>query len=171
MQAGGENISQGSWFLAPGFQGSILLINVRGYGRQSEGSPIPYMGRELLSYPSMRCHVYAWFGHMAEPGAQGWVRQNDLQGCSLFLGVNYPFLLDAFEGVGGNAGIAEPVFMPDSVFATHRRCHQVPQPVPDWCRMSLNGVPSIGSSFQYAEPVWDDVFETPVWFVPTVPQW
>ena len=49
MQAGGENISQGSWFLAPGFQGSILMINVRGYGGQSEGSPIPYMGRELLS--------------------------------------------------------------------------------------------------------------------------
>lgn len=166
---GGNNIPPGTWFLSPGHDGNILWINIRGHGEPSEGNPIDHMGRELLIYPWMRCHVYARDDYGDDPVTPNWIRREGLQGTSLFVGINYPFLLGAPGAAGLNAVHAAPVFRSDCVFATHRRCYQVPQPIPDWCMMSLNGRPAIGSCFQYAAPVWGDIVESLMWFVPTVP--
>ena len=117
----------------------------------------------------MRCHVYERDAYIDDPVAPNWIRKDDLQGSSLFVGINYPFLFQHIGAAGDNADHAAQVFRRDCVFATHRRCHQVPQPDPDWCRMSLNGGSAIGSRFQYAEPSWGDIVETPMWLVPTVP--
>jgi hypothetical protein len=165
----GNNIPPGTWFLSPGHEGTILWINVRGHGEPSEGDPMDHMGRALLNYPSMRCHVYARDSYSEDPVTPNWARLEDLQGTSVFVGINYPFLLGPPDEAGVDGVHAAPVFTPDCVFATHKRFHQVPQPVPDWCRMSVNGGVGIGSTFEYGVANWGDIVESPMWFVPTLP--
>ena len=91
------------WFLASGLDGNILWIRISGHG-PSVGDSIEYMGREIMSFPSMRCEVYARAGHVADPVEPEWELQEDLLGRCLFVGLNYPFLLDAPPIVGDHAG-------------------------------------------------------------------
>lgn len=170
--AGGDEdeVDSRCWFLAVGLNGSIIWVHTRGE-RVSQGGPINLMGRDLLTYPSLRCYVYSRDGFGFDPVQSVWVRQEELQGNSLFVGISYPFMLHAPDGPGVNAaGQALPVFKPNCVFASHWRCDQFPKPIPDWCRLSVSGGPAIGSSFNYAEPNWGQMLETPMWFVPVLPQ-
>ncbi|KAM0829365.1 hypothetical protein ACQ4PT_066916 [Festuca glaucescens] len=97
-----------------------------------------------------------------------WVREGDLQGSSLFLGVNYPFLLDAPEPEAGNAGNTFPLFKPDCVFAAPNYVNHVLR-FPDWCHIPVDGGASVGSTFVWPELNWGEFHEVPMWFVPTLP--
>ena len=157
------------WFLAVGQHGDILWIHIRGE-RVPRGDPLYHMTRDLLTYPSLRCYVFARQGLAFNPLHGGWARQEELQGNSLFVGMNYPFMVHVPDGVGVDAAHSLPVLKKNCVFATHTRCNQYPKPNPDWYRQALDAGPTIGSSFKYAEPDWGEVVETPMWFVPVLPQ-
>jgi len=105
-----------------------------------------------------------------DPVAPAWVRQDNLSGCSVFVGANYPFFLEPSPLPAARAadvGEIIPVFKPDCVFATHRGCSLYMKTVPDWCRLPLDGGPAIGSVLQYSRDGWG-IRETPMWFVPTL---
>ena len=69
-----------------------------------------------------------------------------------------------------DADEALPLFKPDCVFSTHVRGQHRPQPIPDWSRMHVNGGPAIGSSLNYLEHEHlEQMFEAPMWFLPTLP--
>ncbi|KAM0918221.1 hypothetical protein ACQ4PT_008839 [Festuca glaucescens] len=114
VNAGGQDSR--IWFLASGLGGYIILVCIRGQG-EAVGIPTNYKGKNVWNCPFLHCEVYARNGQVADPVDPVWVRQGDLQGSSLFLGVNYPFLLDAPEPEAGNAGNTFPLFKPDCVFA------------------------------------------------------
>ena len=109
-----------------------------------------------------------------DPVAPVWIKQDHLLGKSLFLGINYPFFLDAPATSAppeDNAGNALPVFKPDCVFATHKHYYDRAQQVPDWARMPLAGGPTIGSVLTYEEYEYgQQLFQTPMWFVPRLPE-
>ena len=159
------------WFLALGHNNSILWIHTRG-DRSSSGSPITYIGRELNHYPTLRCHVFAMDGDAIDPVATNWVRQEHLHGPSVFVRMNYPFLLESQEQAAPsaeNAGEDLPVFRPDCVFEAHRACSLYPKPTSDWSCIPINGGPAMGSSLHYNEQDWG-IYETPMWIVPTLPE-
>ena len=163
------------WFLASDlggvFSGNIVWVRIIGTP-DVEGSPIIHMeGRELHSYPYVRCFVYSKDVHLVDPvDGSDWVREEDLQGGSLFVGLNYPFFLDAPQEPGENAGAMVPVFKPNYLFASHRRCNGGPSLYPDWCRIPVNGGAALGSSLFYDAIGWGQIHDTPIWFVPTLTQ-
>ena len=77
------------------------------------------------------------------------MREEDLQGGSLFVGLNYPFFLDAPHEPGENAWACVPVFRPNCLVASHRSCNAGPSLYPDCCRISFNGGVALGSSLFY----------------------
>ena len=126
-QAGGdanEDLASRSWYLAA-LGWNLLWIHTRGARTSSDGDPISHMGRELISYPSLRCHVFlrnAW--PWDDPVAPEWIRQDNLQGNSVFVGINFPFFLEPPENSEAAAADTDevlPVFKPYCVFATHLR--------------------------------------------------
>jgi hypothetical protein len=155
------------WFLASGLGGNIILVCIRGQG-EPVGIPTNYKGKNVWNCPSLHCDVYARNGQVTDPVDTAWLRQGDLQGNSLFLGVNYPFLLDAPEPEAGNAGNTFPLFKPDSVFAAPNYVNHIPR-FPDWCRIPVDGGASVGSTFVWPELNWGEFHEVPMWFVPTLP--
>ena len=102
-----------------------------------------------------------------------WIRQEHLDGMSLFVGINSHVFVDAPAASGSimsNAHEALRVFKPDCVFAAHKCAHHRPQPIPDWIRMHVSGGPSIGSLLKYDEPEHSEqLFEAPMWLVQTLP--
>lgn len=171
LAGGGEDQNDSRcWFLAVESDGRIIWVHTRGE-RVSEGAAINHMGRDLLSYPSLRCDVFSRDGVVSDPVRSVWVRQEELRGGSLFVGTNYPFFLHAPAGAGViAAGHELQVFKPNCVFASHWRCNQFPKPTPDWCRFVVSGGPTIGSTFNYAVANMGETVETPMWFVPVLPQ-
>ena len=155
------------WFLASGLGGNIILVCIRGQG-EPVGIPTNYKGKNVWNCPSLHCEVYARNGQVTDPVDTDWLRQGDLQGNSLFLGVNYPFLLDAPEPEAGNAGNTFPLFKPDSVFAAPNYVNHILR-FPDWCRIPVDGGASVGSTFVWPELNWGEFHEVPMWFVPTLP--
>ena len=123
-----------------------------------------------MSFPSMRCEVYARAGQVADPVEPEWELQEHLLGRSLFVGLNYPLLLDAPPIVGDHAGGPVPVFRPNCVFASHICCNQHPRPTEDWWRLQVNGGVAIGSSLFYGVLDWGQFYEAPMWFVPDLPE-
>ena len=84
-------ITSSRWFLACGLGGNnIVWVHIIGH-RAQEGPPVMHMGRELHTYPSSRCYVYARNMQCIDPAEGHWMRANNLMGSSLFLGINYPF--------------------------------------------------------------------------------
>ncbi|KAM0837989.1 hypothetical protein ACQ4PT_061274 [Festuca glaucescens] len=165
INAGGQDSR--IWFLASGLGGYIILVCIRGQG-EAVGIPTNYKGKNVWNCPSLHCEVYARNGQVADPVDLVWVRQGDLQGSSLFLGVNYPFLLDAPEPEAGNAGNTFPLFKADCVFAAPNYVNYVLR-FPDWRRIPVDGGASIGSTFVWPELNWGEFHEVPMWFVPTLP--
>lgn len=158
-----------NWFLASGLGGNIIWVRITGFG-QSEGVPTNYFGRDLLNCPSLRCDVYVRDGQIGDPVDPVWMRLDNLQGSSLFLGVNYPFLLDGPAAEAANAVNTLPVFKPNCVFSSHNCVNQILGRFPDWCRIPLNDGVSIGSSLDRDELNWGEFHEVPMWFVPTLPE-
>ena len=99
VQAGGiadEDPASQSWYLAHDDRSKLLWIHTRGARTSSNGDPILHKGRELRSYPSLRCYVFARTAceyQEGDPVAQDWIRLDNLEGRSAFVGINYPFLL------------------------------------------------------------------------------
>jgi hypothetical protein len=128
-----DEVSSRRWFLARGLEDNILWIHTRGV-RTSEGDPIQYMGVEMLLYPSLHFHVYSRDDREEDPLITEWVKQENLQGRSLFLGINKPLLLKTPKistSQPAEAGSVLPLFKPDCVFTTHKGCLDRPQPVPN----------------------------------------
>ena len=165
------------WFLAPRLvalaQYDLLWIHIKG-ARHADGDPQSHMGKEFMSYPSLRCHVFlrdASYSNDPVDGAS-WARQDNLQGHSVFLGINYPFFFEAPANAKTSAEQVLPLFKPDCVFATDMRArdqHLFPPPSPHWSRMQVNGGPAIGSRLKYAESYYPDYVQAPMWFMPTLP--
>lgn len=158
------------WFLACGLGGNnVVWVHTIGQAA-SEGSPVVHMGRQLQSFPSLRCYVYARNVHLVDPVEPEWVRQDHLMGSSLFVGINYPFFLDAPQPAAGNDVGTVPVFRPNCVFAAHSFCNMHPLRGADWCRMPVNQGVAIGSALFYDPYLsWGQFYEAPMWFVPTLP--
>ncbi|KAM0908765.1 hypothetical protein ACQ4PT_015247 [Festuca glaucescens] len=148
-------------------RGDVLVWQPMEYG-EAVGIPTNYKGKNVWNCPSLHCEVYARNGQVTDPVDTVWVRQGDLQGSSLFLGVNYPFLLDAPEPEAHNAGNTFPLFKPDSVFAAPNYVNHILR-FPDWCRIPVDGGASVGSTFVWLELNWGEFHEVPMWFVPTLP--
>ncbi|KAM0911208.1 hypothetical protein ACQ4PT_013652 [Festuca glaucescens] len=165
VNAGGQDSRV--WFLASGLGGNIILVCIHGQG-EAVGIPTNYKGKNVWNCPSLHCEVYARNGQVTDPVDTVWVRQGDLQGSSLFLGVNYPFLLDAPEPEAHNAGNTFLLFKPDSVFAAPNYVNHILR-FPDWCRIPVDGGASVGSTFVWPELNWGEFHEVPMWFVPTLP--
>ena len=160
--------SSSRWFLACGLGGyNIVWVRTIGQAIQ-EGPPIMHMGRELHTYPSLRCYVYGRNVHSIDPVEGDWVRLGDLMGRFLFVGMNYPFFVDVPQSNGGSAAETVPVSKANCVFASHWRCIQYPLPGADWCRMPLTHDAAIGSSFFYPQLGWGQYYESPMWFLPTL---
>ena len=180
VQAGGvadEDPALQSWYLAHDDRSKLLWIHTRGARTSSNGDPILHKGRELRSYPSLRCYVFARTAceyQEGDPVAQDWIRLDNLEGRSAFVGINYPFLLKPPANPKPAADDTEEalrVFTPDCVFATHVRGQHRPQPVPDWSRMHINGgAAALGSILNYEEAEHRErMFEAPMWFIPARP--
>lgn len=155
------------WFLAAGLGGKVFWVLIACHAA-TDGAPVNYMDRQLQAYNFVRCFVYAKDVGFGDPTVPEWVRQDNLEGTSLFVGMNYPFFLDAHEPAGEDAGVNAPVFRSDCVFASHKCCVQHPPPIPDWCRLPVNQATAIGSTLFRGEIGWGQFHETPMWFVPTV---
>jgi hypothetical protein len=99
-QAGGdanEDLASRSWYLAA-LGWNIMWIHTRGARTSSDSDPISHMGRELISYPSLRCHVLlrnAW--PLDDPVAPERIRQDNLQGNSVFVRIIFPFFLEPLK--------------------------------------------------------------------------
>ena len=102
---------------------------MKGAQTSNHGNPVSYMGRELLSYPSLRCHVFQRALNLDDPVAPDWIRRDNLEGRSVFVGINHPFILDPpTKSEPGAADVDEalPVFIADYVFSTHVPCQHRP---------------------------------------------
>ena len=147
----------------------LLWIHIHGDLR-GDGT-VAHIGRNLRSYPSLRCHVFARYAYPFHNLGTGWLRKDNLEGKSAFLGINYPFFLDSLGTSEPRADEALPLFKPNCVFAAHVSCRQRPRPRPDWIRVDVNGGAAIGSSLNYyQEENNEHMFEAPMWFVPTLPR-
>ena len=164
----GQQISSSNLFLALGPYANILWIRISGFDRV-EGSPVNFIGRELVNYPAVRCDVYSRDRNVEDPVEPVWWREEQMLGHALFLGVNYPFILNS-DPAFVNAADALPVFRSDCVFVSHRCFNQFPRPFADWCRIPLNGDATFGSSIPHAVVNWGEIEETPMWFVPRIPE-
>jgi hypothetical protein len=168
-----DEVSSRRWFLARGLEDNVLWIHTRGVCT-SEGDPIQYMSVEMLLYLSLQCHVYSRDDREEDPLLPEWVKQENLQGRSLFIGINKPLLLktpEASTSQLAEAGSVLPLFKRDYVFTTHKGCLDRPQQVPDWASMPVNGGPAIGSMLTYeGHEFLDQLIQPPMWFVPSLPE-
>ena len=129
---------EGRWFPAKMYDSNWLLwIHIHGDLR-GDGDRA-HMWRNLMSYPSLRCHVFARYAYPFHNLGTGWLRKDNLEGKSAFLGINNPFFLDSPGTSEPHADEALPLFKPNCVFAAHVSCRQRPCPRPDWIRVDVNG--------------------------------
>ena len=158
-----EEMRTRTWFLAETADGSTLLwVHTRG-GQRSEQAMPEYFGRSVRAFPHLRCHVIARASDVLNPADGDWHCLPNLQGNSLFLGMNYPFM------VQGTSSLLA-VMQPDCVFVSHHRLVVCPEGRMeyDWFRFAVEG-PAIGGRFSYGPSTNDGRrLPTPLWLVTTL---
>jgi hypothetical protein len=99
-------------------------------------------GIQLSTYPSLRCHVFARRAFNLDPENDDlivgpvWIRQDNLQGLSLFVGINYPIFHEqppddvAQAGQSAEQPPDEVALVVDCVFAAYHRACPYYRPVP-----------------------------------------
>jgi hypothetical protein len=98
---------------------------------------------------SLRCHVFASHAFSLDledddpVDGPVWIRQDDLQGLSLFVGINYPIFHeqppDDVAQAGQSAEQGQSLFQQECVFDAYHRAHPYYRPVLDWSCMHVNG--------------------------------
>ena len=82
------------WRLATYSDGSPLLVCIRGTADVTEEAGVVSYGRTLRTYSSIRCRVFGMYTSVLEPTPSPWFSIESLGGNSLFLGQNYPMMVE-----------------------------------------------------------------------------
>jgi hypothetical protein len=157
----------------------LLWIQIHG-DRHSNAPTQSEDGIRLSTYPSLWCHVFARHPFNLGPEQDDhvddlvWIRQDNLQGLSLFVGINYPIFhqqpANDVAQAGPSAGQVISLLQRDCVFAAYHQARPYYRPVPDWSRIHVNGgAPAIGSQLIYQDSYYNE-WKAPMWIIPTLPR-
>ncbi|XBI13975.1 hypothetical protein VPH35_140628 [Triticum aestivum] len=160
----GQDLTPLSWNLVPDINDNqtMLLVHTRGVvtGEEVES---PYLERGLRSYGTMRCLVFQLNGMVWNLAGAHWERKHDLGAYSLFIGMNYPLMIELAPSVHDAQDL--PFMKHGCICSMHERIRSWNGDFPDLCRFSLNedlalGVELTSNQARARCP--------PIWLVPSM---
>ena len=142
------------WRLATYSDGSPLLVCIRGTADVTKEAGVVSYGRTLRTYSNIRCRVFGMDTGVLAPTPSPWFSIESLGGNSLFLGQNYPMMV---EGDPAAVDTTLLPFMRSNCIYTSD-ISVVPYPGPDICRFSLDDQScvalDINNSWPFPEHLW-----------------
>ena len=94
---GGDEDEEGrytQWRLATNSDGSPLLVCIQGTSNATKEAGVVSYGRTLRTYSNIRCRVFGMDTSVLAPTPSPWYRIDSLGENSLFLGQNYPMMVE-----------------------------------------------------------------------------
>ena len=82
------------WRLATYSDGSPLLVCIQGTADVTKEACVVSHGRTILTYSNIRCRVFGMDTSVLAPTPSPWFSIESLGGNSLFLGQNYPMMVE-----------------------------------------------------------------------------